>query len=378
MSIEIKEIITRRDLDTFIRFPLKLYKDNPYYVPSMYNDEVNCLSRDKNPAFKTARARYWLAYKDGKLAGRIAGMLLPTEEEKWGSKAMRFGWIDFIDDVEVVKALIGQVEDWARAEGMTSVHGPLGFTDMDREGMLIEGFDEMVTLATIYNYPYYPKYIEELGYTKDVDWLEFQFDFTLDWESEKAHKAAEMVARRYNLHLFKGSKKELLKIAPQIFEVIDESYRHLYSTVPLNREQVQTYINQYFGFVNLDLVSVVQDKDDRVVGFGITFPSFSKALQKNRGFLFPFGFIHLLRALRKNDTADLYLVGVRDEYLSRGVTGMMMVDIYDGFMKHGIRYAESNCCLENNLNILATWKNFTTRQHKRRRCYVKHLDGGEK
>ncbi len=377
MTIEIKEVTSKRDLKTFIRFPLKLYEGSPYYVPSMFQDEINCLSKDKNPAFATARARYWLAYKDGKLAGRIAGMIVPAEEEKWGEKSIRFGWIDFIDDAEVVKSLLAQVEDWGRAEGKISVHGPLGFTDLDREGMLIEGFDEMTTLATIYNYPYYPQRLEELGYGKDVDWLEYEFDISDDRLVGKVAKTAELVAKRYNLHHWRGSRKELLKIAPQVFDVINESYRHLYGTVPLTKAQVQAYIDQYFGFVIVDLISVIMDENNRAVAFGISFPSFSKALQKNRGYLFPFGFIHMLRALKNNNRADLYLVGIRDEYLGKGVNGMVMMDIYNGFVKHGIRYAESNANLEHNLAVQAQWKYFENRQHKRRRCYVKYLEASE-
>lgn len=374
MTIEIKEIFSKRDLKKFVRFPLKLYKGSPYYVPSLFQDEMNTLSKDRNPAFTSSKARFWLAYKDGELAGRIAGMLIPQEEEKWGEKTIRFGWIDFIDDPQVAKALLAQVEDWAHEEGMTSVHGPLGFTDLDREGMMVEGFNEMTTLATIYNYPYYPNRLEELGYQKDVDWLEFEFDISNDRSIEKVARTTEMVAKRYNLHSWKGNKKELFKIAPQVFDVINESYRHLYGTVPLSDTQVKAYINQYFGFVIRDLITVIMDENDRVVAFGISFPSFSRALQKSHGELFPFGFVHFLRAMRKNDRADLYLVGIRDEYLGKGVNALMMMDIYRGFIKHGIRYAESNACLEYNLAVQAQWKYFDNRQHKRRRCYVKHLE----
>jgi GNAT superfamily N-acetyltransferase len=238
--------------------------------------------------------------------------------------------------------------------------------------MLIEGFDEMATLATIYNYPYYPKRIEELGYVKDVDWLEHQFTVT-DKSMEKVTKASEIITKRLNLHLFKGSKKELKKLAPQIFDLINESYRHLYGTVPLSEEQTSAYINQYFGFANPEFIPLVLDANDRMVGFGITFPSFSKALQKSQGRLFPFGFIHFLRALRKNDLADLYLVGVRDEYLGKGVNALMMEQILRTFQKYGIQHVESNCTLEDNHDVRAMWKYLDNRQHKRRRCFVKHL-----
>ncbi len=372
MPVELREVTSLRELKKFIRFPLSLYKNNPYYVPSLFLDDFNTLRKDRNPAFEDARARYWLAYRDGKMVGRIAGIIVPKHEKKWGENYMRFGWIDFIDDREVVQALIGVVEEWARQEGKDGVHGPLGFTDLDREGMLVEGFNEMVTMATIYNYPYYPKYLEELGYVKDVDWVEHEF-FITDRSDGKIARTADLVAKRFNLHMFTGNKKDLQRIAPQIFDVINESYRHLYGTVPLSESQIQGYINQYLGFANVDFIPIVLDENERVVAFGITFPSFSKALQKNRGEILPFGFIPMLRAIRKNDRADLYLVGVRDEYLGKGLNAMMMDQIYRTFVKFGIRYVESNCTLEDNYDIQAMWKYFDNRLHKRRRCFIKHL-----
>lgn len=373
MPVELREVTSLRDLKKFVRFPVSLYKNDPYYVPNLFSDDLNTLRKDKNPAFEEAQARYWLAYRDGKLAGRIAGIIVPKHELKWGEKYMRFGWIDFIDDPEVVRALLGVVEDWASQEGKDGVHGPLGFTDLDREGMLVEGFTEMATLATNFNYAYYPKRIEELGYVKDVDWVEHEF--TMSHQSaDKIAKVAEMVAKRNNLHMFNGSKQDLKKLAPQIFDVINESYRHLYGTVPLSETQVQGYINQYFGFAITDFIPIVLDENERVIAFGITFPSFSKALQKNRGKLFPFGFIPLLQSMRNNDRADLYLVGVKDEYLGKGVNAMVMNQIYHAFVKSGIRYIESNCTLEDNFDIQAMFKYFDRRMHKRRRCYVKHLD----
>ncbi len=370
MTVETREVTTLRQLKTFVKFPLSLYKGDPYYVPAMYSDELNTLRTDRNPAFEDSKARYWLAYRDGRVVGRVAAMIVPKHEQKWGENYMRFGWIDFIDDAEVLSTLMGAVEKWAREEGKDGVHGPLGFTDLDREGMLVEGFNEMTTLATIYNYPYYPKQLEALGYVKDVDWLDHEFTVT-NRSEEKIKKAAELVAKHTGLHMFKGSKRDLLKLAPQIFEVINEAYSDLYGTVPLSEKQVQAYIKTYFGFVVLDYIPIVLDKNDRLVGFGITFPSFSKALQKTRGFMFPFGFIHFLRALRKNDRADLYLVGVRDEYRRTGITAMMMNQIMQTFLKRGIKKVESNLTLEDNLDILAMWKYLDNRQHKRHRCYIK-------
>jgi GNAT superfamily N-acetyltransferase len=372
MAIEIREVISNHDLKTFIRYPLSLYKGNPYYVPSLFTDEMNILAKDRNPAFADSKARYWLAYRDGKIVGRVAALTVPKHEIKWGDKYMRFGWLDFIDDAEVVQALMGTVESWAKELGMKGIHGPLGFTDLDREGMLIEGFDEVATLATYYNYPYYQKRLEELGYGKDVDWVEYEIKLT-DQSQQKIARTAEIVAKRSNLHLFTGSKKELLKLAPQIFAVLEEAYRGLYGTVPLSDAQVKTYIDGYFGLAMTEYIPLVLDENEKVIAFGITFPSFSKALQKTRGNLFPFGFITFLRAMKKNDRADLYLVGVKDEYRGKGVNGMVMNQIYQTFMKNGIKFVESNPNLELNNDVQAMWKYFENRQHKRRRCFVKHL-----
>jgi GNAT superfamily N-acetyltransferase len=302
----------------------------------------------------------------------VAALYLPKHELKWGEKYMRFGWLDFIDDAEVMQALMGVVESWAKELGMLGIHGPLGFTDLDREGMLIEGFDEVATLATLYNHPYYRARLEALGYTKDVDWVEYEIKVS-DQGAERILKAADLIAKRYHLHLFEGNKKELRKIAPQLFDVLGEAYRHLYGTVPLSDAQVKTYVDSYFGLANPDYIPLVLDENGKVVAFGITFPSFSKALQNSKSDLFPFGFIHLMRAMKKNDRADLYLVGVKDIYLGKGVNAILMAQIYRTFKKYGIKTVETNPELELNNNVQAMWKNFETRQHKRRRVFVKQL-----
>ena len=375
MTVEIREVQNHRQLRDFIRFPLSLYKNNRYYVPSLYMDEMNTLRSDKNPAFADAKARYFLAYRDGKIIGRVAGILVPKHELKWGDKYMRFGWLDFIDDAEVSAALIGEVEKWAKELDMKGLHGPLGFTDLDREGMLIDGFDEVATLATLYNYPYYQTHIEALGYSKDVDWLEYEIKLSGE-HMDQIRKTAELVAKKYNLHLLKGNKKTLLKYASQLFDVLDEAYRNLYGTVPLSKAQVQGYINSYFGFAIPEMIPIILDENDRVVAFGITFPSFSEALQKSHGDIFPFGFIHFLRAMKKNKIADLYLVGVRDEYRGKGLNSMLMVQIYDAFISHGINIVEGNPNLEDNIAVQTMWKFFENRVRKRRRCFVKHLTTG--
>ena len=287
---------------------------------------------------------------------------------------MRFGWIDFIDDVEVSKALMQTVEKWAQEVGMTAVHGPLGFTDMDPEGMLIEGFDELGTLITIYNHPYYPKHMAEMGYNKDIDWLEYEI-IVPSKPSEKIARAAEIVMKRNNLRLLDAkNKKELLKYAPDLFRLLDSEYQHLYGFVPLTEKQMECYIDQYIGFVSPEFVPVVLDQDGQMIAFGIVLPSLSHALRKSKGRLFPIGFLYLLKALKKNNRADLYLVAVKKEYQGRGVNAILINKMNEVFNQLGIQKVESNPELETNHNVRGQWKFYETRQHKRRRCFIKHLN----
>ena len=374
MDIQIREVKTRQELHSFIRFPNKLYRGNPYWVPALYLDDLNTLSKDKNPAFEDCEAKYWLAYRDGQIVGRVAAILNHKHVEKWGQKYMRFGWIDFIDDLAVSTALMGAVEAWARESGLSAVHGPLGFTDLDREGMLIEGFEELGTLATNYNYSYYPQHMQRLGYGKDIDWVEYEM-IVPDKPDEKISRAAELVMKRCKLKLLQAhNKSEFLPYTNAIFAVLEEAYKALYGVVPLSEKQVQSYIDQYFGMVNPDFVPVVLDENNNVVAFGITFPSLSKALKKGGGQILPFGFIYLMRALKHNDRADLYLVAVKEEYMGKGVNAILMDKIMHTFIQYGIKKVESNPELETNQNVQVQWKYFEKRQHKRRRCFIKQLD----
>ena len=373
MNIIVKEVTNLKDLKSFIRFPNKLYRDNQNWVPNLFFDELNTLRRDKNPAFEHCEAKYWLAYREGRIVGRVAAILNRKHMEKWGQRYMRFGWIDFIDDQAVSEALLNTVEAWAKETGMTAVHGPLGFTDLDREGMLVEGFDELSTLATTYNYSYYPVHMQKLGYVKDTDWMEYEMAVPPE-PNETIARIADIALRRNKLKLLDvRSKKELLPYARELFELIDDEYKHLYGVVPLTEKQVDAYIKQYFGFVTPDFVPVVLDQNDRMVAFGIVMPSLSRALQKAKGQLFPFGFIHLLKALKKNDRADLYLVAVRSEYQGKGVNAILMNKIQKVFNKLGITKVESNPELETNANVQGQWKYYEKRQHKRRRVFIKQF-----
>ena len=373
MEIQVKEVIDQKELKAFIKFPFDIYRGNNYWVPTLMFDELNTLRRDKNPAFEHCEARYWLAYDADHIVGRIAAILNHKHIEKWGQPYMRFGWIDFIDDARVSAALMGQVETWAKQSGMQAVHGPLGFTDLDREGMLVEGFDELSTLATIYNHPYYRDHLEKLGYVKDTDWMEYEITVPPE-PNETIARIADLALRRNKLHLLElRNKKELLLYTKQLFGLLDDEYKHLYGTVPLSEKQIKAYTDQYFGFVTPDFVPMVMDQNNRMVAFGIVMPSLSRALQKSRGNLFPFGFISLLRALKKNDRADLYLVAVRSEYQGKGVNAILMNKMHFVFNKLGISKVESNPELETNSNVQGQWKYYEKRQHKRRRVFIKHL-----
>jgi GNAT superfamily N-acetyltransferase len=373
MEIQIKEISTPAELRKFIRFPHKVHRGDSCWVPALDFDEMNTLRKDKNPAFEHCQAKYLLAYRDGEIVGRVAAIYNKLHIDTWKQNFLRFGWIDFIDDPEVSKALMSAVEAWARELGCKAVHGPLGFTDLDREGMLVEGFDELATLATRHDPPYYSQHLEKLGYGKDVDWYEHEITLP-DELDEKIIRIADLAQRRYKLRVLEPkNKKELLKYAPELFEVINETYSHLYGVVHLTEKQRESYVKQYFGFVIPDLVPVVLDENDHMVAFAISMPSLSRAIQKAHGQLFPFGFIYLLGAMRKFDRIDTYLGAVVPRLQGRGVNAIMMVALFKAAKKYGIKTVHANPQLESNQKVWSQWKYFKTRQHKRRRVYIKHL-----
>ena len=374
MAVTIERVLTKRQLKIFIEFPFSLYEDNPYWVPPLIMDEYNTLRKDKNPVFDHAQAEYWLAYRDDKPVGRIAGIINSAYVKKWGNKYARFGWIDFIDDREVAKALLETVEAWAREKGMEGIQGPMGFTDLDKEGMLIEGFEELGTLPMIYNHPYYPDHVEALGYKKDVDWVEYEVSVPGEI-NPKVLRVNDLVLKRSGLRLAGITNKKVLakKYGHQIFEIIEEAYSDLYGTVPMTEKQVEAYVKQYLGFVDLRYTKIIIDAEDRAVGFGISMPSLSHALQKAKGRLFPFGWYHLLHALNHPEGLDLYLVAVRNEYQSRGLTALLMTEITKNAIEAGIKTAETSGELETNEKVQSFWNYYDKRQHKRRRAYLKLL-----
>lgn len=379
-SVEIKKVEGKKALKTFIDFHYDLYKGSEYDVPNLFQDELNTLSPDKNAAFEFCEAEYYIAYKDGKPAGRVAAIINNKANERWGRKAVRFGWIDFIDDREVSAALLGAVEDYGRAHGMTEIVGPLGFTDMDPEGMLTFGFDQLGTMPTIYNYPYYPEHMEGMdGYVKDNDYVEYKL-FVPEKVPDKYAKIAAMIEKRYDLHVKKITKRDIYKngYGKKIFDLINMTFKDLYGYSELTDRQIEQYINMYFSFVDLSLITLVEDHScgNKLVGIGITIPSLSHALQKcRRGRLLPFGWWHVLRAVKfhKTDIVDLLLLGVLPEYRAKGVNAMMFADLIPRYYEYGFKWGESQVEMETNEGVQSQWEYLETEHHKRRRCYKKEL-----
>lgn len=379
-SVEIRKVEGKKALKTFIDFHYDLYKGSEYDVPNLFQDELNTLSPDKNAAFEFCEAEYYIAYKDGKPAGRVAAIINNKANERWGRKAVRFGWIDFIDDREVSAALLGAVEDYGRAHGMTEIVGPLGFTDMDPEGMLTFGFDQLGTMPTIYNYPYYPEHMEGMdGYVKDNDYVEYKL-FVPEKVPDKYAKIAAMIEKRYDLHVKKITKRDIYKngYGKKIFDLINMTFKDLYGYSELTDRQIEQYINMYFSFVDLNLITLVEDHScgNKLVGIGITIPSLSHALQKcRRGRLLPFGWWHVLRAVKfhKTDIVDLLLLGVLPEYRAKGVNAMMFADLIPRYYEYGFKWGESQVEMETNEGVQSQWDYLETEHHKRRRCYKKEL-----
>ena len=375
MSIEIKEVTTKKELKRFVKFNIELYKDNPYHVPGLIDEEIMTLSKDKNPAFETCEAIYFLAYENGKIVGRIAGIIVHDSNRIWNQKNARFGFVDFVDNKEVADALFNAVIVWAKEKGMSALHGPLGFTDLDHEGMLIEGFDRLGTMASIYNYPYYPQHMVRMGFEKDEDWNEYKI-YIPEEVPEKHKRISEIVKQKYGLKILKFKKrKEIWPYANRIFEALNASYAQLYGFSPLTARQIEYYVKMYIPMLRLNLITlIIRESDDAVVGFGISLPSLSRAMQKAKGSLFPFGFIYLLKALySKSKVVDLYVMGVLPEYKNKGVNALIFNDLIPEYISMGTEYGESNPELVKNNAIQAQWDYFKTEHHKTRRSFIKQI-----
>lgn len=379
-AIEIRKVESRYDLKTFIEFHYDLYKGNAYDVPNLYTDEVNTLRKDKNAAFEFCEAEYFMAFRDGRMVGRVAAIINHRANEKWQRKSVRFGWIDFIDDIEVSAALLKAVEDYGRSKGMTEVVGPLGFTDMDPEGMLTWGFDQLGTMPTIYNYAYYPEHMERLGgWTVDNKYVEYKM-YVPDTVPEKYAKIASMIEKRYNLHVKKLTKKEVFEggYGRKIFELINSTYKDLYGFSQLTDRQIDQYVDMYFPLADLSLITLIEDwnADHKLVGVGITIPSLSRALQKcRRGRLFPTGWWHVLRAIKRHKTkiVDLLLLGVLPEYRAKGANALMFADLIPRYQAYGFEWGETQVELESNENVQSQWGALSPVMHKRRKCYRKDI-----
>jgi len=377
MAVEIKEIQpTRSNLLKFVHFPIDtLYRDSKYFVPPLVTDEVNTLRPDKNPAFDFCEAVYYMAYRDGKIVGRIAGIINHVVNKRSSKKEARFSYIDFIDDAEVVDALIDAVTRWGKSKGMEHLTGPLSFTDMDPEGMLIEGFEQVGTSGGIYNFPYYPKHMERLGFVKDADWIELLITIPKEIP-EKMVRISNIVAERNNLTTIKyTSRKQLVAdYGDAIFKLINVAYDNIFGYSPLSDKQINHYIKMYLPFLPLNDLSMVIDKTTReLIAVGISIPSMARALIKNRGRLFPTGWIHLLRAFKRNDVVDLMLIAVKPEYQNKGVNSLLFTDLIPCFNANGYKFAESNRELELNSKVLKQWEYFEREQHKRRRAFTKEI-----
>lgn len=376
MAIIIKKVSSKKELKTFIRFNYELYKGNPYSVPDLYDDMLNTFSSKKNAAFEFCEAEYFLAYKDNKVVGRVAAIINNRANQTWDKKEVRFGWIDFIDDEGVSSALLKAVEDWGKQKGMDTITGPLGFTDMDAEGMLIEGFDQLGTMATIYNYPYYPQHMEKLGFEKDADWVEFKL-YVPDQLPEKFVRISEIILQKYKLKIKKLTRKEIKEkhYGQKIFDLINEAYAPLYGFSKMTQGQIDQYVNTYLPLLDLRMVSIVETEDGELVAAGISMASLSKALQKAKGRMLPFGWFYLLKALfiKRPKVLDLLLVGVKPEYQSKGVNALLFYDLVPTFKKMGFVYGESNPELEENKKVQAQWSAFESVQHKRRRAFKKAI-----
>ena len=379
-NIIIKEVKSRRELKAFVDFPNKLYKDNPNYVPGFFSDDIDDWDKDKNPAFEYCETKCFLAYEKGKIVGRIGAILSHKSNETWKTDRMRFSQVDFVDDERVSAALFEAVETWAREKGCKEVHGPLGFCDLDREGMLIEGFDRKSMFITYYNAPYYKDHLEKLGYTKDTDWIEFRINVPAPDSKEvrMITRFAERIKHQGLYHVADLKKRsDYRPYVKKVFELLNEAYAPLYGVVKLTDRQIDKYAGKFIPLVNPDYACFIMDNDNNMVAFGVTVPSLSDALKKCRGRLFPLGWIPVVKALSKNDTVDLLLVAIKPELQGTPLITMIFDHFIKSTSKNGIKYAETGPQLETNAKIQAQWKFFEKEQHKRRRCFIKDITYNE-
>ncbi len=376
MSVVIKTVSSKKDMKVFVRFANKLYKGNRYYVPSMPFDDLNTLDKDKNGAFDFCEAEYYLAYKDGQVAGRVAAIVNHKANQTWKVDQVRFGWIDFIDDIEVSSALLDAVVKFGKDRGMTQIVGPLGFTDFDPEGMLVEGFDRLSTMALIYNYPYYPEHMKRLGYYKETGWVEYRITIP-DQLPDNHRRLSSLIKDRYGLKVRKMTRRQIRKenYGRKLFELINETYCVLYGYSLLSDKQIDQYVDLYLSLVDTKMLTFIENPEGELIAAGISIPSLSEALQKCNGEILPFGWWHIMKAMfwKKPDTLDLLLIGVRQDYQNKGVNSLLFVDLFENYKKMGFKYAETNANLETNAKVQAMWTPFEKELHKRRWVFGKEI-----
>lgn len=376
MAVQIKTVTTKSELKTFVRFANKMYKGNKYYVPSMPMDDLETFDRNKNAAFEFSEAEFYLAYKDGKPVGRVAAIVNNKANQAWSVKQVRFGWFDFIDDLEVSKALLDAVVAFGKSKGMNQIAGPLGFTDFDPEGMLVDGFDRICTMALFHNHPYYPEHMKKHGYVKETGWLEYRITIPAE-VPERLKKLSQVVLERYNLKLVKKTKAQVKRenYGQKIFKLINETYCGLYGFSLLSPKQIDQFVDTYLGVINMNLLAFVENQEGELIGAAITMPSIAKALQKCNGEILPFGWWHLLKAMywKPTDTLELLLIGVRPDYQNKAINSVLCLDIMENCHKMGFRYAETNANLEDNTKIQAMWASFEKEQHKKRWIFAKEI-----
>ena len=370
MSLPVLKVVhSEKDLSQFIQFPMKLYRDNPNFVPPLIQEEKNIWNSKENPALLYSEFRLYMVVSGDEVLGRVAVIINRKEEEELGIRKVRFGWLDFVDDAKVSKMLMQAVIDFAKENKIEKMEGPMGFTNLDKAGMLTMGYDKLATMIGIYNADYYPQHLENLGWKKEKEWVEFEIVFP-ESLPEKVTKFSQLIAEKYQLKTLRfNHKKEILPLVEPMFDLLDETYKNLSTYTPISQEQIKTYKEKYFGFIDKDYVICVQDAQSKLIAFAITMPSYSKALQKAKGKLFPIGWYHFLKAGKKNDRANFYLIGIHPEYQRRGVTAIIFKEIYEVFKKKGVRFLETNPELEENKNIQLLWQDYTPVNHKRRRTY---------
>ena len=376
MALEIREITTRKELKQFIEFTNTLYRECEYYCPPLFFDEMNCFDKEKNPALEVCDYKLWMAYRDGKAVGRIAGVVNYKANEKWGYKNARFGWFDFIDDLEVSKALLDTVTAWGKEKGMTAINGPVGFTDFDHQGLLLEGYEYLAPMASLYNFPYYVKHFDAYGLTKDADWIEIQV-YPPTCCPERLNRIAEIVKERSKVRVdkVKNARELVRKYGIEYMDVIDVAYQKLYNFQPMTIKQKNYYKDMYFPILNFDFVTLVVNDKDEVVGVGVGMPDISEPLRKCGGHLFPFGWYHVLKALKAKemDAFNFLLIAVRPDYQDKGINALFFQDQIPYINKYKIKRLETTAILETNTKNIANSTQFDHKMHKRRRAYIKQI-----